>query len=93
MIDLTPIEEASVEEDTKAPVAGNMTEGPGTCQDFPPAVINTMIGITATLMLVIVSMGVYYTHAKKQQEGKRTAEDNKDFDSIVENPAAAENEQ
>lgn len=90
---MTPIEEEPVEEDTKAPIAGSMMEGPGTCQDFPPAVINVMIGITATLMLVIVSMGVYYIHAKKQQEGKRTAEANKDFDAIVENPAAAENQQ
>lgn len=87
------LEELKLDEEEKAPAAG-MMNAPGTCQDFPPAVINAMIGIATALVLLIVSMGVYYVHAKKQQENKRTAEENnKDFDAIVENPVAAQNQE
>ena len=69
-----------------------MTNGKGTCQGVPPAVINVMIGIATVMVLVMVSMGVYYVNAKKQQENKRVAQEaSKDFDSIIENPVAAEN--
>lgn len=78
------------EQEEKAPVA---VADAGSCSDFPPAVINAMIGITATLVLVIVGMGAYYVSAKKQQQNKRTAEGAKDFDSIAENPVPVENQQ
>jgi len=68
-----------------------MMNGAGTCKDFPPAVINAMIGITSILVLAIISMGAYYVYAKKKQEKKKTVQEaNKDFDSIVVNPVAAQ---
>ena len=86
------LEELKLDEEEKEPAA--VMNAPGTCQDFPPAVINAMIGIATALVLLIIGMGVYYVHAKKQQENKRTAEENnKDFDAIVENPVAAQNQE
>jgi len=64
---------------------------PATCSDFPPAAINAMIGVTATLLLAIVGMGAYYVSAKKQQEQKRAAQGaDKDFDAIADSPVAGE---
>lgn len=91
---VAPVIEAKQEEEAPAqetaPVVVDAA-APATCSDFPPAAINAMIGVTATLALAIVGMGAYYVSAKKQQEKKRAAEaGNKDFDAIAENPVAGQ---
>jgi len=83
-IKVTPTVEQKQDEENevKAPV----TTESGECQDFSPAFINAIIGITSLLALIVISQAAYYMYAKKQQAGKKAAEEaNKDFDAVVEN--------
>lgn len=88
-ITVTPADEQKQKEENEvqAPVVGDA----GTCQEFPPVVINAMIGIITALLISIVSMYVYYLNAKKQKENEtKVEENNKDFDSIInDSPAVA----
>jgi hypothetical protein len=70
-----------------------MIEESDGCQKYPPSVINALVGIISFLAIATISLGGYYVYANKQNENKRTAEEAKDFDAIVENPIAAENPQ